>query len=84
MLTVSRNRILQSLLMTMVFTCHTLHIPVIVNEIKSFPWLSEGRTSEGSFFHFNIRWSDIVVQIISGEFLQSTEGTLFGDLIKVK
>lgn len=84
MLTLARNRILQSLLMTMVFTCHHFHIPVRPNEIQSFSWLSDQSVEiSRPSFPFHVPWSEIIFQMISGEFLKASEGTLFGDLMKV-
>lgn len=90
MIQLIRYRIIQSFFILITSSSHSFHLPINDTEIQSFPWLSDINYSHQHHYHQHltnsnlISWSEIIIQIVSGELTQSSiEGTFIGDLRKV-
>jgi hypothetical protein len=84
MITLSRNRTLQSIFVTIAISCHSLGVSISPDEIQSFPWLAHATETSETHLSYPLSWSELIVQMISGEIVSSSfEGTLFGDLMKI-
>jgi hypothetical protein len=88
MVSLCRNRVVQSLFMIVTSSSLSLRLPIPQNETQSFPWLllidPQPRSDSSTSLAFQHSWSETIFQMMSGEIVSSSfEGAIFGDLMKV-